>query len=230
MARAAGDRGRDEAVRGSLQQRHLLARRRAQGIGVATPPVLVDQRAVAQVADAGRAPAQEGAEHPRLGQRVKRLGGHVSPLLERRAQVWRAQRDHVPDALGPALRRSLTPGGRRCALPDRPSSDPRARSLPPPPAMPPPAPRAAPRRTDRSQRRADRCCSADIRGCSRDPRPGARRRYRPDGRHPNPSRTHSPSGRAGTQPAAPSHRGTPRSAEPASSATASPSTRTEAGW
>ena len=33
---------------------------------------------------------------------MKGLGGHVSPLLERRAQVRRAQRDHMPDALGPA--------------------------------------------------------------------------------------------------------------------------------
>src|SRR5437764_11974807 len=56
VVRAPGDGGRDEEVRGALEQRHLPACRRTQGIGVPAPPVLVDQRAVAAVADAGRAP------------------------------------------------------------------------------------------------------------------------------------------------------------------------------
>ena len=59
MARAAADRGGDEEVRGSRQEWHLLARRRAQRVGITTAPVLVDQRPVTQVANAGRAPAQE---------------------------------------------------------------------------------------------------------------------------------------------------------------------------
>jgi len=43
--------------------------------------VLIDERAVAQIADAGGAPSQEGAEHPGLGQRIKRHRRHVSRLL-----------------------------------------------------------------------------------------------------------------------------------------------------
>ena len=91
MARAARDGRGHEAVRRPVEQRHLAARRRAQDVGVATLPVLVDQRALAQVADARAAPAQERAERPRLGQRAERGAGHVGGVLERRAHVRRAQ-------------------------------------------------------------------------------------------------------------------------------------------
>ena len=48
---AAGDRGRDEAVRRALEQRHLPACGCAKGIGVAVAPVLIDQGASAKIAD-----------------------------------------------------------------------------------------------------------------------------------------------------------------------------------
>ena len=48
------------------------AGRGAQRLGVAVAPVLVDERALAEVADAGAAAAQEGAEHARLRQPAER--------------------------------------------------------------------------------------------------------------------------------------------------------------
>ena len=103
MVRVAGDRGRHEAVRGPREERHLRARGRAQGIRVAALPVAVDERALAQVADAGAAPAQEAPERTRLGDRVERVRGVVHALRDRRAQVRRAERDDVPDAAGPGV-------------------------------------------------------------------------------------------------------------------------------
>ena len=109
VAGIARDRRRDEAVRGARQQWHLLARGRAQRVGVAVAPVCVDERAVAQVANARRAAAQEVREHARLGQRGERCRSGVHALLERRAEVRRAERDHMPNELGPAppARRAL---------------------------------------------------------------------------------------------------------------------------
>src|ERR687895_1014545 len=62
VLRPATDRGRDEAMRGPRQQRNLSTRRRAQRVGIAVAPVLVDERALAQVADARATPPQEGGE------------------------------------------------------------------------------------------------------------------------------------------------------------------------
>ena len=103
MARAAGHRGGDEAVRRALEQRHLLAGGGAQRLGVELAPVVVDQRASAQVADAGAAPAQEAAEHPRLGEPAEPEGRVVHRLLERRAHVRRAERDDLADAVDPGV-------------------------------------------------------------------------------------------------------------------------------
>src|SRR5206468_178851 len=66
VVRAPGNGGRDEEVRGPLQQRHLFARRGTESVGVVVPPVLVNQGTLTEVADAGGAPAQESAEHPCL--------------------------------------------------------------------------------------------------------------------------------------------------------------------
>src|SRR5206468_10255295 len=65
MARIARERGRDEAVGGALQERHLLADAGAQRVGIAVAPVGVDERALAQVADAAAAAAEERAERSR---------------------------------------------------------------------------------------------------------------------------------------------------------------------
>ncbi len=62
VAVAAGDRGGDEAVDRALEQRDLPAGLGAQRVRVPVAPVRVDQRAVAQVADARAAPAQEPGE------------------------------------------------------------------------------------------------------------------------------------------------------------------------
>ena len=79
VARAGRDRRRDEAVDGIRQQWHLGERSRAQDIGIAVAPVLVDERAVAQVADAAAAPAQEAAEGPRLGQGARAAAATWTP-------------------------------------------------------------------------------------------------------------------------------------------------------
>ena len=106
VALGARQRRGDEAVGRALEQRHLRAGGGAQRVGVAALPVAVDQRALAQVADAGAAAAQEAAERARLGHRVQRVRGVVDALRERRAQVRRAERDdvaHQPDPPLPAL-------------------------------------------------------------------------------------------------------------------------------
>src|SRR5258705_12723691 len=68
MARAARDRRGDEVMRYALEQRHLAQRGRAQRLRIAALPVLVDERATAQVADAGAAAAQEGSPRTGVGQ------------------------------------------------------------------------------------------------------------------------------------------------------------------
>ena len=72
MLGARRDGGGDEVVRRALQQRHLPAGRGAQRLRVTLAPVLVDQRAGAQVADAGAAAAQEACERARLADRAER--------------------------------------------------------------------------------------------------------------------------------------------------------------
>ena len=78
------------------QQRHLLAGHCAQRLGITPAPVLVDERSVAQVANAGTAPFQEAPQHPRLGELVERHRSQVRPLLQGSAQVGGPQRDDVP--------------------------------------------------------------------------------------------------------------------------------------
>ena len=90
-----------EGVRRVRQQRDLAQRLRAQRVGVAAAPVLVDQRAAAQVADARAAPAQEAGERARLGREVQRGAHGVHGLLERRARVRRAERDGQAHLRGP---------------------------------------------------------------------------------------------------------------------------------
>ena len=91
------DRGRDEAVRRALEQRDLRQRLGAQRVRILVAPVLVDQRAAAQIADAGAAAAQEAGERARLGREVQRGAQRVHGLLERCAHVRRAERDPCAD-------------------------------------------------------------------------------------------------------------------------------------
>ncbi len=129
--RTAGDGGRHEAVRGALEQGHLLAGLHAQGVGVPVAPVLVHERSVEEVPDPGTAAAQEARERARLRERVQRRAGHVHSLGQRRSQVRGAERDHVPHLADPAHPIAARPVSRRCARRDRPSNDRRARSRPP---------------------------------------------------------------------------------------------------
>jgi hypothetical protein len=90
-----------EAVRGALEQRDLLAGGGAERVRVAVEPVLVDEGALAEVADPCRAPPQEARERLRLRHRGQRRARDVHRLLERRAHVRRAQGDDVADMAYP---------------------------------------------------------------------------------------------------------------------------------
>src|SRR5688572_790018 len=61
-------RRRHEAMPRAVEQRDLLTRNGAQSVRVAVTPVVVHQRAAAQVADAAAAPAQEARHAARLRQ------------------------------------------------------------------------------------------------------------------------------------------------------------------
>src|ERR1039458_9561855 len=97
MPRVTGDGCRDETVGCPRQQRNLLARDRAQRLRITPPPILVDQRAVAQVTNPGAALFQEAAQHPRLGQLLERNGSSVCSLLQRSTHVRCPERDDMPD-------------------------------------------------------------------------------------------------------------------------------------
>ena len=118
MVGAARDRRGDEAVAGVLEQRDLLAGGRAQRLGVAVAPVLVDQRAAPHVADPGAAAAQEAREGPRLtaSPRARRPRSGPPTRAARRCAASRA-RPRASRAASSRRRR-----GRRYAPPARPSS------------------------------------------------------------------------------------------------------------
>ena len=229
MARAARDRRGDEAVRRALEQRHLLAGRGAQRLGVAVAPVLVDQRALAQVADAGAAAAQEG-------ENVRVSGSRPSAWLA----TWTACSSGAPMCGEPSETTWRTcfhpgrvvawpPGGRRCARRARPSSARRARPPRPRPARRRPRPRAGRPASGRSRRCGGRCCSGRRRGVQ----PSSRGEPRAVGSRPwrRPSRqpTSFPSARGRRRRAAAWRPGTPGPARRARGATGRPSTRTEIG-
>ena len=93
---------------GPSQQRDLLARRGAQRVGIAVAPVLVDQRALAQVADAGAAPPKE----------ARRRDGSPGPGRARAGPVHAPAPAARPCEGSPARRRAAraAPSGRRARL------------------------------------------------------------------------------------------------------------------
>src|SRR4051812_23062345 len=85
----AGQRGPDEVVGRGGQERDVVVSLRAV--------------AEAEVLNAGTAGIHEAGEGPGLAQPVERPARRVGGLGKRRAQVRRAQAEHVPHPLGPAV-------------------------------------------------------------------------------------------------------------------------------
>ena len=229
VARAARDGRGDEAVRRALEQRHLLAGRGAQRLGVAVAPVLVDERALAQVADARAAAAQEGREHARLGQLAERVARDVDTLLHRRTGVRRSEEDHVAQERGQL--RSRSPAWAQALRATRPPIEcPTSTSSETASGHAATVPRAAPQA--KAPVVGDVHTAVVVGVVGRVAQLGAQARAvgPPAGAARFAATPHrSPSGRGRRPPAAGSRPGRRRRARRGSSATGRPSTRTEIG-
>ena len=122
------DRGRDHVVVGARQQRHVGAAVVEQGVGLAVAPVVLHQRAEAQVLDPRAAHLEEAGDRAGLAELAERPAGGVHGLLGGCPHVGGAEAEHVSHAAPPTDRRGRSPGGRRCGRSARPSSARSARS------------------------------------------------------------------------------------------------------
>jgi hypothetical protein len=85
--REGAERREDDEVARAVGQRHVGGRRRRRAVEIAPGPVVVDQRAVAEVLDAHAAQRQHAGQRTDLGQPGELQRQPVHAALQRCAQV-----------------------------------------------------------------------------------------------------------------------------------------------